>query len=78
MYALWCGQQDWNPSAQLHTDKELRVRHPKETAMSIYLVKNERNEEVAAYTDPQPAVYVAEQLQSATLQHYRVEELVVD
>ncbi len=46
--------------------------------MSIYIVKNERNEEVAAYTEPKPAEYIAEQLQSATLQRYRVEELVVD
>lgn len=46
--------------------------------MSIYIVKNERNEEVAAYTEPRSAEYVAEQLQSATLQQYTVEELVVD
>ena len=46
--------------------------------MSIYIVKNERHEEVAAYTDPQPAKHIAEQLQSATLQHYSVEEVVVD
>lgn len=46
--------------------------------MSIYLVKNERNEELIAYTDPQRAEYLAEQLQSATLKPYSVVELVVD
>ncbi len=46
--------------------------------MSIYLVKNERNEEVAAFTDPQPAKSIAEELQSATFQLYHVEELVLD
>lgn len=46
--------------------------------MSIYLVKNERNEEVIAYTDLQRAEYLAEQLQSATLKPYSVVELVVD
>lgn len=46
--------------------------------MTIYIVKNERNEEVAAYTSPQPAESIAEELRSATLQHYSVEELVVE
>ncbi len=46
--------------------------------MTIYIVKNERDEEVAAYTNPQPAESIAEQLQAATLQRYCVEKLVVD
>lgn len=46
--------------------------------MSIYLVKNERDEEVSAYTDPTKAEYLAEQLETATLQHYSVEELALD
>lgn len=44
--------------------------------MSIYIVKNERNEEVSAYTDLQRAKYFAEQLQSQFFQHYSVEELI--
>ena len=43
--------------------------------MTLYIVKNERNEEVSAYTDIQRAMYLAEQLQSEFFQDYRVEEL---
>ncbi len=46
--------------------------------MSLYLVKNERNEEVSAYTTPQRAERLAEQLETATFQRYVVEELIVD
>ena len=45
--------------------------------MSIYIVKNERNEEMFAYTDLNWAKYIAEQLQSTFAHHYRVEELVL-
>lgn len=45
--------------------------------MSIYIVKNEHNEEVSAYTDPQRAKDNAEQLQSIFSQPYSVEELIV-
>ncbi|OIQ88231.1 hypothetical protein GALL_298830 [mine drainage metagenome] len=44
--------------------------------MSIYIVKNERNEEISAYTDLQWAKYMAEQLQSTFARHFSVEELV--
>jgi hypothetical protein len=44
--------------------------------MSIYIVKNERNEEISAYTDLQWAKSIAEQLQSTFSRHYSVEELV--
>lgn len=44
--------------------------------MTIYIVKNERNEEVAAFTDFQRAKYLAGQLQSMFAHHYKVEELV--
>lgn len=44
--------------------------------MSIYVVKNERNEEVSSYTDRQRAKYFAEQLQFQFFQQYRVEELI--
>jgi hypothetical protein len=45
--------------------------------MYIYIVKNERHEEVAAYTDPKKAEYLAERLQSATLMDYSIEVLLV-
>jgi hypothetical protein len=43
--------------------------------MSIYIVKNERNVEVSAYTDLHRAEIFAEELQSLVNEHYRVEEL---
>lgn len=46
--------------------------------MSIYIVKNERNEEVTAYTDAERANYIAEQLESATLQSYSIEKVEVE
>ncbi len=46
--------------------------------MTIYIVRNERDEEVAAYTSPKPAESIAAELQSATLQPYSVEKLVVE
>lgn len=44
--------------------------------MSIYIVKNERNEEVSAYTDLHRAKFFAEQLQFLFARHYCVEELI--
>jgi hypothetical protein len=46
--------------------------------MSIFIVRNEFDEEVTAYTDHQQAEYLAEQLQADTRQQYRVEELIVE
>lgn len=46
--------------------------------MSIYIVKNERNEEVSSYTDAQRAKDSAEQFQSIFSQEFSVEELIVD
>jgi len=46
--------------------------------MTIYVVKNERNEEVSSYTDLKRAKYFAEQLQFLFFQHYRIEELVCE
>ena len=46
--------------------------------MSIYIVRNELNEEVSAYTDPQRAKDNAEQFQYIFDQHFSVEELIVD
>ncbi len=46
--------------------------------MIIYIVKNERDEEVAAYTDQQHARLFAEQFEEATFQQCNVEELVCD
>lgn len=42
--------------------------------MSIYIIKNEQNEEVSAYTDLHRAKDLAEQLESDT-HHYCIEEL---
>jgi transcription termination factor Rho len=46
--------------------------------MTIHIIINEHNEEVAAYTDKQQASLIAEELEEAGLQHYRVEELVCE
>jgi hypothetical protein len=46
--------------------------------MNIYIVKNERDEEVAAYTDAQHAKLIAAEFELATLQRYRVEELLCE
>lgn len=43
--------------------------------MSIFIVKNERNEEISAYSNLQPAEDIAEQLRTATFQNYTVVEL---
>lgn len=43
--------------------------------MNIYVVKNERNEEVAAYTDAQHAKKIAAEFEQATVHRYHVEEL---
>ncbi len=48
----------------------------KEIDMSIYIVKNEQNEEISAYTSLQRAKFVADQLQSEFLHRYIVEELI--
>ena len=44
--------------------------------MSIYIVKNERDEEVSAYTDLHRAERFAEELQYLDDGHYCVEELI--
>lgn len=46
--------------------------------MTIYIVRNEASEEVAAYTDQQQAELVAEELEEATLQHYVIEDVCDD
>jgi hypothetical protein len=46
--------------------------------MTIHIVRNNRNEEVAAYTDKQYAILVAEELKNARQEDYRVEELVCE
>lgn len=46
--------------------------------MIIYIVKNDRDEEVAAYTDQQHARVFVEQFEEATFRQYNVEELVCD
>lgn len=43
--------------------------------MNIYVVKNERNEEVAAYTDAQHAKRVAAEFEQATVRRHHVETL---
>ena len=43
--------------------------------MSIYIVKNEHNEEISSYTDQQRARFFAEQLQALFGRLYRVEVL---
>ena len=43
--------------------------------MLIYIVKNEQNEEISAYTSLQRAKFVADQLQSEFFHRYIVEEL---
>lgn len=43
--------------------------------MTIYIVKNERDEEVAAYTNQQHARLIAEQFEEFTFRRYTVEEL---
>ena len=46
--------------------------------MSIYLVINERNEEVSAYSNMQRAESTAIELETATEHQYHVEELFVN
>ena len=46
--------------------------------MAIYIVKNELDAEVVAYTNRQQADHLAEYLQSATHERYTVEELLID
>lgn len=46
--------------------------------MSIYIVRNERNEEVSAYTNRQEAESLAVVLETATFHQHSIEELVVD
>jgi hypothetical protein len=43
--------------------------------MNIYIVKNERNEKVAAYTDAQHAKLIAVEFEQVTVQRHHVEEL---
>jgi hypothetical protein len=45
--------------------------------MSIYIVRNERNEEVSAYTNKQQAESLAVDLETATFHQHSIEELVV-
>ena len=46
--------------------------------MSIYIIRNERDEEVSAYTDKQRAENIAVELETATHHQYGVEELVMN
>ena len=46
--------------------------------MSIYIVRNERDEEVSAYTDKQRAESMAVELETATYHEHSVEELVMN
>jgi heat shock protein HspQ len=46
--------------------------------MTIHIIVNDRNEEVAAYTDKQQASLIAEELEEASLEHYHVEELACE
>ncbi len=46
--------------------------------MNIYVVKNERDEEVAAYTDAQHAKQVAAEFELVTVQRYHVEMLACE
>jgi len=43
--------------------------------MSIYIVKNDRDEEISSYTDEQRARFFADQLQALFGRLYRVEIL---
>lgn len=52
-----------------------RTLRARELDVLIYVVRNRHNEEVAAYTDPQKAQSIADELQSTTLQQFSVEEL---
>jgi hypothetical protein len=44
--------------------------------MTLHIVLNERNQEVAAYTDKQQATLIANELEAASQERYRVKELV--
>lgn len=44
--------------------------------MTIYIVKNQNDEEISAYSHLKQAEEIAEQLREATFQQYIVEELV--
>ena len=46
--------------------------------MTLYIIKNEQNEEISAYTNLQRAKYMSEELSILSYQIYRVEELVVE
>jgi hypothetical protein len=46
--------------------------------MTIYIIRNNRKEEVAAYTDKQRASLIAEELEDASLDRYYVEELICE
>jgi len=45
--------------------------------MSIYIVRNERNEEVSAYTNKQRAESIVVELEIATFHQHSIEELDV-
>ena len=44
--------------------------------MTIYIVKNQLDEEISAYSQLKPAEEIANQLREATFQNYIVEELL--
>ena len=46
--------------------------------MSICIVRNERNEEVSAYTNKQRAESIAVELEAATFHQHSIEELAAD
>ena len=46
--------------------------------MSIYIVRNERHEEVSAYTNRREAESIAVELEVATFHQHSIEELNVD
>lgn len=47
-----------------------------ECIMTIYIVKNQHDEEISAYSQLAPAEEIAVQLREATFQNYTVEELL--
>jgi hypothetical protein len=49
-----------------------------QTETTIYLVKNDRDAEVATYTRLQQAELIADEFQSLYREPYRVEEMVVN
>ena len=46
--------------------------------MTLYLIKNEQNEEISAYTNLQRAQHMTEELNILSSQVYRVEVLIAE